>query len=214
MQEKVMNVIPFQKAAQPRAEHFRIHRYPTALIDRVQLGDGRRVTIRPVLPQDAALHQAFVAGLSPATRYNRFHGPVASLPQSTLRYMTEVDYVAHMAFVATTIDDLKGEIQVAEARWVRRAPDEGDDVADFALVVADRWQRAGLGSILLGMLADTAAAQGIRRLSGDVLADNEAMCRLMKHAGWRLTRDRTDPRLVVAWLALPDSARERRALAA
>jgi hypothetical protein len=51
-------------------------------------------------------------------------------------------------------------------------------------------------------------------LSGDVLADNEAMCRLMKHAGWRLTRDRTDPRLVVAWLALPDSARERRALAA
>jgi acetyltransferase len=214
MQEAVMNVIPIQKAAQAKAEHFRIHRYPTALIDRVQLADGRRVTIRPVLPQDAALHQAFVAGLSPAARYRRFHGPVATLPESTLRYMTEVDYVGHMALIATAIDDLNGEIQVAEARWVRRAPDDGDDVADFALVVADRWQRAGLGSMLLGMLADTAAAQGIRRLSGDVLADNEAMCRLVKHAGWRLTRDRTDARLVIAWLALPEASPAQRALAA
>jgi acetyltransferase len=209
-----MSVIKFESAAQSNADRFRIHRYPTALIERVQLADGRRLTIRPVLPQDAALHRAFVAGLSPVARYRRFHGPVNVLPESTLRYMTEVDYVAHMALIATTIDDLKGEIQIAEARWVRRAPEEGDDVADFALVVDDRWQRAGLGSILLGMLADTAAAQGIRRLSGDVLADNEGMCRLLKHAGWRLTRERHDPRLVIAWLSLPEPSSARQAMAA
>lgn len=209
-----MNVTPIENAAQAKAERFRIHRYPTSLIDRVQLADGRRATVRPVLPQDAALQQAFVQALSPAARYRRFHGPVNVLPESTLRYMTEVDYVAHMALIATTIDDLKGEIQVAEARWVRRAPEDGDDVADFALVVDDRWQRAGLGSILLGVLADTAAAQGIRRLSGDVLADNEGMCRLLKHAGWRLTRDRTDPQLVIASLALPETSPVRPALAA
>jgi len=202
-----MNVISIETAARSRAEpRFQIHRYPTALIDRVQLRDGRSVTIRPVLPQDAALQQAFVQALSPATRYRRFHGPVKELPETTLRYMTEIDYASHLALLATTIDASQREIQVAEARWVRREPPDATDVADFALVVADDWQRAGLGALLLSMLADSAAAQGIRRLSGDVLADNESMCRLLKRSGWRQSRDRFDARLVVAQLDLGQSA--------
>ena len=31
---------------------YQIHRYPADLIDVVRLGDGERVVIRPVLPQD------------------------------------------------------------------------------------------------------------------------------------------------------------------
>jgi len=207
-----MNVISIESAARSRAEpRFRIHRYPTTLIDRVEFRDGRAVTIRPVLPQDAALQQAFVRALSPATRFRRFHGPVNELPESTLRYMTEVDYASHLALLATTVDASQREIQVAEARWVRREPPDATDVADFALVVADDWQRAGLGARLLGFLADSAAAQGIRRLSGDVLADNEEMRRLLKRCGWRQARDRFDARLVVAHLDLEKAAGARRA---
>ena len=40
-------------------------------------------------------------------------------------------------------------------------------------------QRAGLGALLLGKLADSAAAQSIRRLSGHVLAGNDGMCGLL-----------------------------------
>jgi acetyltransferase len=201
-----MNVISLESAARLRAEpRFRIHRYPTALIELVRLRDGRRVTIRPVLPQDAALQQAFVSALSPASRYGRFHGPVNELPEATLRYMTEVDYASHLALLATAIDDSGEEFQVAEARWVRREPPDSTDVADFALVVADDWQRSGLGALLLGMLADSAAAQSIRRLSGDVLADNEGMQRLLKRCGWRQARDRFDARLVVAQLDLEET---------
>ncbi|HMN66050.1 MAG TPA: hypothetical protein PKB08_13680, partial [Burkholderiaceae bacterium] len=47
---------------------YSIARYPTTLIDRLSLADGRVVTIRPVLPQDAELAQRFVAGLSLETR--------------------------------------------------------------------------------------------------------------------------------------------------
>lgn len=202
-----MNVISIESATRSRAEpRFRIHRYPTALIDRVQLRNGRSVTIRPVLPQDAALQQAFVSSLSPASRYRRFHGPVKELPEDTLRYMTEIDYASHLALLATTIDDLRGEVQVAEARWVRREAPETTDVADFALAVADEWQRAGLGALLLGMLADSAAERGIRRLSGDVMAENEEMCRLLKRCGWRQARDRFDARLVIAQLDLDKTA--------
>lgn len=204
-----MNVISIETAARSRAEpRFRIHRYPTALIDRVRLRDGRSVTIRPVLPQDAALQQAFVLALSPKARYRRFHGPVRELPEATLNYLTDIDYASHLALLATTIDAAGREIQVAEARWVRREPPDATDVADFALAVADDWQRAGLGALLLDKLADSAAAQGIRRLSGDVLADNDEMCRLLKRCGWRQARDRLDARLIVAQLDLGEPANE------
>jgi acetyltransferase len=210
-----MNVISMEAAARSWTEpRFRIHRYPTTLIDRVQLRDGRSVTIRPVLPQDAALQRDFVAALSPAARYRRFHGAVNELPEATLSYMTEVDYASHMALLATTIDSGGREIQVAEARWVRREPPDSTDVADFAMAVADDWQRAGLGALLLGKLVDSAGAQDIRRLSGDVLADNDAMCRLLKRNGWHQRPDRFDARLIVAQLDLDATSAKRSALAA
>jgi acetyltransferase len=198
-----MNVLSTQTAAQTwSGPWFRIHRYPTTLIDRPRLRDGRSVTIRPILPQDVDLQRAFVAALSPTSRYRRFHGPVKELPAPTLAYMTEVDYISHMALLATTIDSGGRETQIAEARWVRREPPDSPDVADFALAVADAWQRAGLGALLLGKLSDSAAAQGIRRLSGDVLADNEGMRSLLKRNGWRQAPDRFDARLIVAQLDL------------
>lgn len=210
-----MNDISMGAAARSLTEpRFQIYRYPTTLIDRVQLRDGRSVTIRPVLPQDAALQRAFVAALSPAARYRRFHGPVNELPEATLSYMTEVDYESHMALLATTIDSGGREIQVAEARWVRRAPPDSTDVAEFALAVADDWQRAGLGVLLLGKLAASASAQGIRRLSGDVLADNDRMCSLLRRNGWHQTPDHFDARLIVAQLDLDATSAERSALAA
>ena len=210
-----MNVYSMEATARIRPEpRFQIHRYPTTRIDRVQLRDGRSVTIRPVLPQDAALQRAFVATLSPATRYRRFHGPVNELPEATLRYMTEVDYASHMALLATTIDSGGREIQVAEARWVRREPPDSTHVADFALVVADDWQRAGLGLLMLGKLAASAAAKGVRRLSGDVLADNDAMSRLLKRNGWHQTPDHFDTRVIVAQLDLDAASAEGSALAA
>ena len=210
-----MNVYSMEATARIRPEpRFQIHRYPTTLIDRVQLRDGRCVTIRPVLPQDTTLQRAFVATLSPATRYRRFHGPVNELPEATLRYMTEVDYASHMALLATTVDSGGQEIQVAEARWVRREPPDSTHVADFALVVADDWQRAGLGLLMLGKLAASAAAKGVRRLSGDVLADNDAMSRLLKRNGWHQTPDHFDTRVIVAQLDLDAASAEGSALAA
>ena len=210
-----MNDISMKATARSWTEpRFQIHWYPTTLIDRVQLRDGRSVTIRPVLPQDTALQRAFVAALAPATRYRRFHGTVNELPEATLSYMTEVDYESHMALLATTIDSEGREIQVGEARWVRREPPDSTDVAEFALAVADDWQQAGLGALLLGKLAASAAAQGIRRLSGDVLADNERMCRLLKRNGWHQTPDHFDARLIVAQLDLGAMSAERPALAA
>ena len=56
---------------------YQIHRYPADLIDVVRLAGGQRVVIRPVLPQDADLTEAFFRNLSGASRYDRFMTPHA-----------------------------------------------------------------------------------------------------------------------------------------
>jgi len=183
---------------------FRIHRYPVALIDRVPLADGRSALVRPVLPQDRELQQAFVRGLSTTSRYRRFHSALSELPAATLDYLTQVDYASHLALLAETFDDEGREIQVAEARYVRRLGDDRD-VADFAVVVDDAWQGQGLARYLLSALVTQARANRLRRLEGSVLADNAPMRALIRSLGWRIRQDPADARLVVACVALNET---------
>lgn len=185
---------PTDRAADARA----IPRYPAAFVTRLRLADGRGVVVRPVLPGDTGLQRDFVRALSPLSRYRRFHGPVSELPEPMLRYLCEVDYVSHLALLATVLDERGDEVQVAEARWVRRRPPADASIADFALAVDDRWQGVGLGSQLLRLLLHSASAAGLRQLRGDVLARNPPMHSLLLRGGWQLRPDPDDPETVSA----------------
>ena len=178
-------------------------RYPTELVDEVALRDGRAVLVRPVLPPDAAMHRAFVRAMSPTTRLYRFHGVVSDLPDPVLRYLTEVDHVDHLALVGE-VDDASGARQVAEARWVRRADEPGS--ADFAIAIADDYQRSGLGNALLEALQRSAAARGIARLRGHVLRNNRRMSGWLEARGWHMEPDPDDPGVVCAELPLTTHA--------
>lgn len=161
---------------------YSIETYPTRLIDVFTLADGRRVTLRPVLPQDAALEQALVRALSPASRYQRFFAPIRELPADWLHRLTQVDYQQHQALIVETF---RGDaaVAVAEARYV---VDEAGRQAEFAIVVADDWQRLGLGRKLLCTLLRSAAESGLQYLVGDVLATNAPMLALARSLGFRV----------------------------
>jgi acetyltransferase len=182
---------------------YAVHRIPTALIETMHLNDGRSVLVRPVLPQDADLQQTFVRQLSPLSRRRRFHGPMVELSPATLRYMTEVDYKTHLALLAAVFVD-GVELQVAEARWVRRSDEP--DAADFALAVADDWQRSGLGTRLLQRLKSSARENGVQRLYGDVLHNNQPMLDCMRRAGAQLRLDPLDSSVRSVEIHVTDSA--------
>ncbi len=77
---------------------------------------------------------------------------------------------------------------VGVGRWVRLADDP--TTAEAAIVVADRLQGRGLGSLLADRLAREAVNQGVRRFSATMLSDNEAAHRLMARLATRLDRRR------------------------
>ena len=173
-----------------------IRRYPTQLIDRWTLEDGRVVTIRPILPQDDALAQDFVRALSDESRYNRFLVGLAELSAPLLSYLTDIDYIHHLALVAET--QVYGRtLLVGEARFVVDARSgAAPDSADFAIAVADDWQAAGIGSRLLRNLESAARKAGIVRLTGDVLGSNHKALDFMRQRGFSAHTDRDEPRLM------------------
>lgn len=177
-------------------------RYPVELVEEVRLRDGRVALVRPVLPSDAEMQRTFVRSMSATTRRNRFHGGVADLPVAVLRYMTEVDFVDHLALMGE-LQDGSGPRQVAEARWVRRS--DAPERADFAIAIADDCQHSGLGSALLDLLERSAAARGIHRLCAHVLHTNQRMIGWLEARGWHVGRDPDDPGVICAEVPLPDA---------
>ena len=163
---------------------YTIERYPTRWIDVWHLAGGRRVTVRPVLPQDAELEQAMVRALSPASRYQRFFSPIRELPQGWLERLTQIDYRQQQALIAETFVGDQA-LAVAEARYV---VDASGKACEFAVVVADDWRQLGLARRLLQALIHSAAEAGLQAISGDVLSTNHAMLSLARDLGFQVVR--------------------------
>jgi acetyltransferase len=78
---------------------------------------------------------------------------------------------------------------IAEARYVRT----GDGAsAEFGIAVTDAWQRRGIGSALLGMIEQAAAAAGVTRLTGESLAVNDTFLSFARSCGFAVRRDSVD----------------------
>jgi len=172
-------------------------------VSAAELSDGSEVEIRPITPDDKAGLTAGFERLSELSRYRRFLSPTSHLSARQLAYLTDVDHHDHEALVAIDPSSRDG---LAVARYVRSAQNPGE--AEFAVAVADDWQRRGLGTALLRQLAARARAEGITRFTGFVLEDNQPMRGLLQSLGEVQQRDTQDGTLEV-WLDIPqDPLRE------
>ncbi len=145
------------------------------------LRDGTRVRLRPIRADDKERLAQGVARLSSRSRYFRFLGAVASLTDTALRYLTEVDQASHIAWVA--VEPTPEERLLGVARCVRVAGEPL--VAEVALVVADELQNHGLGSLLFEVLAREAARHGIATLRASVLRENTTVVHALQELGLR-----------------------------
>lgn len=175
--------IPMQSALAPSPAPAR---YPGHLTEHKQLGDGTDLVIRAIRPSDYIIESAFIRGLSQEAGYNRLLSS-RRLTRQEIRRLTVIDYEREMAFVGVTGDGDTTRL-LGVARYVR---DEDAGGAEFAIVVADAWQRKGIGSLLLDALLQYARSAGIGQLHGITLATNQAMYQLARKHGFTL---RNDPR--------------------
>jgi GNAT superfamily N-acetyltransferase len=152
----------------------------------VPLGDGTRVKIRPVTPDDKERFLDGFKRLSPESRYRRFMAPIDELTPDLLARFTEIDYVDHFAYVALLADE-PGEPGIGVARYARLVEDA--EVAEAAVTVVDEYQGRGLGTLLLQALGAVALANGVRSFRGYALAENRPMLEVLEQMGARVEFD-------------------------
>jgi protein lysine acetyltransferase len=141
----------------------------------IQVRDGSRLMLRPVLPGDDERTVRGHIQFSKETLYRRFM--TARIPNpALLHYLSEVDYVDHFVWVVTD-----GSDPVADARFVRDGSDP--TVAEIAFTVADAYQGRGIGSFLISALSVAARIDGVERFSARMLSDNAPMRAIMDHYG-------------------------------
>jgi RimJ/RimL family protein N-acetyltransferase len=152
----------------------------------VTLRDGGTIHLRAIRPDDVARLKAFHGRLSRDSIFFRFFSPLPVLTDERAAYFTSLDFDRRLAIVAV---DGSGDDEdiVGVVRYDR---DETDG-AEFALIVEDRLQHHGIGSILFRALVDAARARGIRQLSAEVLSENRRMLRLLRESGLPTTSRRS-----------------------
>jgi len=144
----------------------------------VILADGSTLRLRAPGPEDYDDVKAFYDGLSPESRYMRFHGTVSTDIPS--RYVVEASGTDRVSLICR-----HGERVVAVANY-ERLLDPG--VAELAFAVAEDFRRRWTATRLLEQLAAIAAERGIRRFDAEVLADNHAALAVFREAGFKVRR--------------------------
>lgn len=146
------------------------------------LRDGTRVRLRPIAADDKARLKAALPGISAENLYRRFFMPVVRLSDEQLRFLTEVDQVRHIAWLAVAADEPDSPL-VGVCRCVQL--DDQPQFAEAALLVVDRFQHRGAGTVLLATLSLLAARHGITTLRSFALEENLPFLRTMAHLGAR-----------------------------
>jgi RimJ/RimL family protein N-acetyltransferase len=150
----------------------------------LELTDGTKVHVRPIVPEDEPLLHEAVAAMSERSVYFRFFSPLKRMPDALAHRLAVVDYNDRFALVATThkpgAKDRKERI-VGVARY-DRIPNT--DMAETAVAVVDEFQRRGLGSALMAILGKVGRDHGIKTFTLIVLPENQQMLGLLRKMGW------------------------------
>jgi acetyltransferase len=149
--------------------------------------------LRAARESDADRIREFVCGLSPRSQYFRFFATVAPPSTGLLRALCGAAGTADILVVTDNLGNVIGHGMAA---------DDGR-ATDIGLVVADRWQQRGIGTLLLAALVERAAGRGVRTLVLDVMPANQRMLGIIARRWPGAPRERT-PDAIVIRPELPD----------
>jgi acetyltransferase len=109
---------------------------------------------------------------------------------------TQLDYARAMAFIA--LEEASGEMLGV----VRLHADANYDSGEYAILVRSDLKGCGLGWQLMQLIVGYARAEGLRRIEGQVLAENTTMLAMCRELGFTIAPDAQDLEIRLVTLAL------------
>ncbi len=172
--------IRLSAAAPAGANNFAIRPYPADLEETLHW-QGRTLCLRPIRPEDEALHMEFLQHLDPQDVRMRVFYSRRTMERSELARLVQIDYAREIAFVALAT----GPDGQPQTLGVVRAMADPDNVeAEFGVILRSELKGRGLGRLLMEKLIAYLRTQGTQRLVATVLGYNERMLKLAKELGF------------------------------
>ena len=170
-------------AALPRPA---IRPYPGQYVSTWSSPDGTAFIVRPIRPDDEKLMVDFHQRLSATSVYLRYFLPLkldVRVAHDRLFTKCFIDYDREIALVAEYT--VEGERRLAGiARMIRK---HSDNTAEIAFLVADEFQKRGLGTYLLDRIIHVARKEGLSALEASTLSENYNMKEMFAKAGFRFS---------------------------
>jgi acetate---CoA ligase (ADP-forming) len=131
--------------------------------------------VRQAHAEDDAILSGLLTSLSPRSVGFRFFSLTSDVAGAARRLFAQAGSQNLLAFA--------GDACVAHACFIPITADH----AEVAFAVADAYQGRGVGTLLLGMLAEGAAAQGITSFEAWVMPENVDMLQVFRESGFPTT---------------------------
>ena len=184
---------------EPSASRLAIRPYPKELEEQINLGDGRVLLLRPVVPEDEPALQAGFAKLTPEEVRSRFFIPMKTLSHVQAARFTQIDYDREMALILTE-SGIPGTTEIYGV--VRISADPDNEQAEYAVILRGDMTGMGLGALLMRRIIDYARGRGIGEIFGDVLCENTAMLRLCDTLDFTRSDQQDEPGVIRVTLKL------------
>ena len=172
-----------------------IQPYPSQYVSNLVMKDGRRVTIRPIRPEDEPLIAEFHHTLSDRTVYLRYFASLSlntRIAHERLLRICFGDYEREMVLVAEYRDSDTGTSKVVGVGRLNKLRGRNNE-AEVAVLVSDAYQSQGLGLELLRREIQVARDKNLSRLSSEMLTDNLAMRAISKKLGFHFQSELASP---------------------
>jgi acetyltransferase len=163
--------------------HLVIRPYPESFVREKTLPDGTPVVLRPIRPEDEPLWSALLESTSNESLLQRFRQLVRRSHELAARFCF-IDYDREMAIVAEV--SRNGERELVGVGRLVADPDHR--IAEYAVLVTDRWQGRGLGSLLTEYCLDLAPAWGVKEIVAYTTGSNTRALSIFRKLGFQMER--------------------------
>jgi acetyltransferase len=169
------------REASEHSDQTLIAAYPKEYVASRKLKNGVEVVLRPIRAEDEGRFNELIKSLSAESMMFRFFNVIKEMPHETLTKYCNLDYDRQIAIVAEMKEN-NGQI-IGVGRVIVE-PDGKN--GEFAVLVHDKWQGLGLGSMLMDYIILVARNMRLERVFAYILSKNYRMAQLCKKKGFEM----------------------------
>jgi len=176
-----------------RYAHLAIRPYPEEYVTERELKDGTAVILRPIKPEDEPMWHDLVRSCSTETIWFRFQYLFKQTTHDMATRYCFIDYDRELGIVA--------EVEEAGERRLigvgRLVADVDHETAEYAVIVADRWQGHGLGGLLTDYCLEVAKTWSVKRLVAETTRDNTRALATFRTRGFQIDAEQEEDVVLV-----------------